>query len=187
MQSSVSTQNTYLSDSNIHNNNIVKTANDTIVVDTVYGIDNEAAIPHRNVEIKEVPKTKTEVEILFNPTYKKTDIQSWQTILLFFGLFIVGFTKAFSNNRFKQSVKALFNYGVAQEITREEKVFFHRANLLLSLNHIVIISLFIYHLNHFIHLNNNKSTLGIFLLIPIFVMVIYSIKYLFSKVLFLYF
>jgi len=180
----VSTQNTYLSDSNIHKNNIVKTANDTIVKDTVYGIDNELAIPHRNVEIKEVPKTKTEVEILFNPTYKKTDIQSWQTVLLLFGLFLVGFTKAFSNNRFKQSIKALFNYSVAQEITREEKVFFHRANLLLTLNHIVILSLFIFHLNNILHFNHNKNSLGIFLLIAAFIVLMYSIKYIFSKVLF---
>lgn len=179
----MSTQNTYLSDSNTQNNSAIPLANDSIIKDTIYGIDNEIAIPHRNVEIKEVPKTKTEVEILFNPTYKKTDIEPWQTVLLLFGLFLVGFTKAFSNNRFKQSLKALFNYSVAQEITREEKVFFHRTNLLLTLNHIIIISLFIFHLNNILHIYN-KSSLGVFLLIVAFIVLMYSIKYIFSKVLF---
>lgn len=160
---------------------------DTLSKDTVYGIANEKAIPHRKVEVKEVPATRTEIELLFDPTYKETNVQPWQTILLLFGLFVVGFAKAFSNNRFKQSLKALFNYSIAQEITREEKVFFHRANLLLTLNHLICVSLFIFYLNDIIHFSNQTDALEIFMIIPLFIVGIYALKYIFSKILFFVF
>lgn len=161
--------------------------NDTMLKDTIYGIVNEKAIPFRNVEVKEVPTKTTEIEILFNPKKKEVNVYPWQTILLILGVFVVGFAKAFSNNRFKQSLKSLLNYSVAQEITREEKVFFHRANLLLTLNHIICVSLFIFCLNDLIHFSNNKSPISTFVLIPLFIIAIYAIKYIFSKVLFFIF
>ncbi len=176
----MSKANTYLLDSN-------QQQNDTLGEDTIYGIVNENAIPYRNVEVKEVPTETTEIEILFNPNKKEVDVYPWQTILLMLGVFVVGFAKAFSNNRFKQSMKSLFNYSVAQEITREEKVFFHRANLLLTLNHIISVSLFIFYLNDLIHFSNNKSPIAAFMLIPLFIIAIYTLKYIFSKVLFFIF
>lgn len=176
----MSKSNTYLLDSNQEHN-------DALIADTVYGIVNEETIPYRNVEVKNIPKTKTEIEILFNPTKKEVEVYSWQTMLLILGVFIVGFSKAFSNNRFKQSLKALFNYSVAQEITREEKVFFHRANLLLTINHIICVSLFIFYLNDIIHFSTNRTTVATFLFIPVFIIASYSFKYVFSKFLFFIF
>lgn len=172
--------NTYSLDSN-------QQQNDTLIEDTVYGIVNEDAIPFRNVEVKDIPATKTEIEILFNPTKKEVNVYPWQTILLVLGFFVVGFAKAFSNNRFKQSLKSLFNYSVAQEITREEKVFFHRANLLLTINHIICVSLFIFYLNDIIHFSSNKRPLMVFMLIPVFIIITYTLKYIFSKILFFIF
>lgn len=183
---------TYQKDTINQHNLSVKTpstnlAADTTTKDTVYGIVNEDAIPFRNVEVKDIPTTKTEIEILFNPTKKEVDVYSWQTMLLILGIFVVGFAKAFSNNRFKQSLKSLFNYSVAQEITREEKVFFHRANLLLTINHIICVSLFIFYLNDIIHFSYNRSPIVAFLFIPVFILGAYTLKYIFSKILFFIF
>lgn len=164
--------------------------NDFIVKDTIYGITNEKAIPHRedaeNVVLKN-RQEQTALEVLFSPTELKTKVYAWQTILLLFGLFLVAFVKAFSNNRFKESYKAIINYSVAQEITREEKVFFHRVNLFLSLNYIVCVSLFILFLNNIINVNTKATTINLYLTILLFIIVVYTVKFAFSKVLFFVF
>jgi hypothetical protein len=153
-------------------------------VDTVYGIKNEDAIPFRNfTPIKK--ETVQSIEVLFEPSQRNIEVAPWQTAILVLCLFILAFVKAFNNSRFKQSVKAIFSYSVAQEITREEKVFFHRANLLLSTAHLLIISLFVYHLYNTIISSSNH--LSQFIMITGFFVAMYLVKYIFSKILFFIF
>jgi hypothetical protein len=149
---------------------------------TFYGIKNEDEIPIRNIEIKSVKENPT--EILFHPSPLKIEFGGWQTIILIFALMLLGFAKAFSSSRFNQTIKALVNYGVSQEINREEKIFFHRVNILLTTIHILVISLFIYQLKDLIYLNGIELHYFVFYLFIIaFVLSIYFIKYILSLIL----
>ncbi|MBL4592364.1 MAG: DUF4271 domain-containing protein [Flavobacteriales bacterium] len=152
-------------------------------VDTFYGIKNEGTIPIRNVEIE--TQKEIALEKLFTPNPLVVNVANWQVIILIGAVLFLGFIKAFSNNRFKLSIRSLFNYGVAQEITREEKVFFHRSNILYTIIHLVTTSLFIFHIKETLKTNvleeNNFIT---FLLIIGFLMTAYLVKYIFSKIIF---
>ena len=151
--------------------------------DVFYGIKNENDIPIRSVEIKTTKGAP--IEKLFDPEPIVIVVSNWQIIILIGTILMLGFVKAFSSSRFKLSIKALFNYSVAQEITREEKVFFHRSNVLYTMIHLLTTSLFLYHLKEVI--NNSaikESSFKSFILILGFLTVIYLTKYLFSKALF---
>lgn len=152
------------------------------VVDTVYGIENEELIPIRHTEI--APKKETPIEVLYDPSPLKTGTESWQVIILVIAVLMLGIARAFSNNRYKLGLKALINYGVAQEITREEQVFFHRSNVLLSIAHTLTLSLFLYQIKRMV-LNETSEPEGFnsFLVIVGGIVIIYLVKYIFSKVL----
>ena len=168
---------------NLNNNKL----NDTIALDTFYGIKNEGNLPFRK-EIANSPKNKITEQVLFNPTKNKGFIDGWQTILLLMAFFLLSLTKAFANNRFKQSIRALINYGVAQEINREEKVFFHRGNILTTTIYLITSSLFIYHLKQVVDTTVlDEDNLLFYILIIVAIFFIYGIKFLFSKILFFVF
>ena len=154
--------------------------------DTFYGIKDEVLIPVRKPKVNSIHKQ--EKEHLFDPQLYKTEVSGWQTITLLLTVFLLGFTKAFSNNRFKQSIRALVNFSVAQEINREEKVFFHRANIFLTIIHALTLSLFIYQLREvFQNTSKDIAPFMVFLFIAGSIISIYTIKYLFSKMLFFIF
>jgi hypothetical protein len=157
---------------------------DTIAkTDTVYGISNEMAIPVRHVEVKTGTIHKP-IKKLFDPSPKINEVANWQVLILVVAVLLIGFVKAFSNNRFKQGIKALFNYTVAQEITREEKVFFHRSNILFTIIHLLMLSLFVFQLRETIRLETiDVNKFSFFLLILTFFGISYFIKYIFSRAL----
>ncbi len=152
-------------------------------IDTFYGIKNEKTIPIRKIKLTTGKKIPT--EILINPNPLVININNWQIITLLITIILLGISKAFSSTRFKQSIKALMKYSIAQEINREEKVFFHRANLLFSLIHLLAAGLLIFHLIEtfrFQYLEMNHFMF--FLLIIGGLIGTYIIKYLTSKILF---
>lgn len=101
-------------------------------------------IPTRQVKKEITNQTTTKVEqVLFVPKEKNKNTNSWETILLLIALFLIAFTKAFSPTRFQQIFKSLFSYYSAQEVVREEKVFFHRANFSMFFLFVLTSSLFI--------------------------------------------
>ena len=152
-------------------------------IDTFYGIKNQGDIPIRKVDYS--PTTETVIEKLFTPTSLPRNVASWQTIVLLAVIVLLGISKAFSRNRFNQAAKALFNYGVAQEVTREEKVFFHRSNMMFTLVHLLTFSLILYHIKDILHISHLDSEgLIPFLFILLGVTIIYVIKYVFSQVFF---
>lgn len=162
--------------------NIIKDTG-TQQTDTFYGLKNQRNLPVRKIEYS--PTTETVIEKLFTPTSISRNVASWQTIVLLTAIVLLGISKAFSRNRFNQAVRALFNYGVAQEVTREEKVFFHRSNIMFTLVHLLTFSLILYHIRELIHIDHLESKgVILFLLILLGVIIIYVIKYVFSQVLF---
>ena len=82
------------------------------------------------------------VQELALPTLKFQQVDWWQSVLLVVVVLIVGLAKAFSSSRFAQVYKSIFNFRIAQEVCNEEKVFFHRVNILLLLAQLIIFSLF---------------------------------------------
>lgn len=150
--------------------------------DTIYGTGSEGLRPIRHTEVKDVEEVVTNK--MFIPTPKASRVEGWQIVLLLITVFLVGIVKAFSNNRYRLGIKALFNYSVAQEITREEKVFFHRSNIFLTIVNLLSISLFVYELKDIISAGNESSKgFNFFLSILGFIVITYIIKYGFSKVL----
>ena len=160
------------------------TYKDTIEeTDTAYGISEDIIIPIRQTNIK-TNIIKDSIQRLFEPEHLVAEVASWQICILLGSILLIGFVKAFSNSRFNQGIKALFNYTVAQEITREEKVFFHRSNIFFSVIHLLTTSLFFFQFREGINsgdINNDKFPF--FLLILMFLAGMYFVKYIFSRVL----
>lgn len=150
--------------------------------DTVYGIENESSIPVRQIEIS--TKKEEQIEKFFEPSLKVNSVESWQIIILVVAVVLVGIVKAFSNNRYRLGLKALINFSVAQEITREEQVLFHRSNIFMSLVHVLTFSLFTYQIKTlWLTIENEQTALYSFFLIVLAVLSIYFIKYSFVKLL----
>ena len=151
------------------------------VVDAVYGIENEELIPIRHTEV--AAKKETPIDVLYDPSPLKTGTESWQVIILVIAVLALGMAKSFSSNRYRLGLKALFNYGVAQEITREEQVFFHRSNVLLTIAYTLTVSLFVYQIKRLM-LNENSEPEGFnsFLIIVGGIVIVYLVKYIFSKI-----
>jgi len=150
--------------------------------DTVYGIENEDLIP---VRYTEVPlKKDVLINKLYDPSPLKEGIENWQIVIVVIVALLLGMVKAFSHNRFRLGLKALLNYGVAQEIIREEQVFFHRSNVLLTLAHTLTLSLFVYQIKMMV-LNGTTDSEGFssFLIIVTGIVIVYSVKYVFARLL----
>ena len=149
--------------------------------DTVYGIENEALIPIRHTEI--TPKTEQTNNVLFDPSPIKNGTENWQVLILLTAVLLVGLVKAFSNNRYRFGLKALINYSVAQEITREEQVFFHRSNVFLSITYMLTLSLFLFQIKTEILNPGEQVRVNSFFVILGAITMLYLVKYLFSKLL----
>lgn len=163
---------------------IKTTYQDSIVQkDTVFGINNEMPIPIRQAPIRSIA-IKNPIETLFNPQLKVVEVANWQMLILLLTILFMGFVKAFSNNRFKQGIKALLNYSVAQEITREEKVFFHRSNLFFTAIHLLTTALFVFQLRDGLNSGVEEvNNFSFFLSILVFLCGMYSVKYIFFRLL----
>lgn len=153
-----------------------------------FTIENKLSIP-REIPILATPIHPTkETPIqppLFNLTPITNSVDNWQVIVLVLTIALVGFTKAFNNSRFKQTMRGLFKYGVALEITREEKVFFHQSTILFTITHLLTTSLFIYQIKEFINgVSLEINNLWLFILIIGFVITTYFVKYIFAQILF---
>ena len=147
----------------------------TLEVDTFFGVNNKTDPPIRQVESITIKGTQ---EMLFAPDYKVVEIANWQILILLTSIFFIGLVKAFSSTRFNLGLKALLSYSVAQEITREEKVLFHRSNLFFTAIHLFTTALFIFQFRQ--HLNSGEeevNSFSFFLLILAFISGMYAIKY----------
>lgn len=113
----------------------VQTKSDTSIYNQ--GYDN---IPTRKVE---PIVTQQQEHLLYTPESKNAINTTWQTILLLIAFGLLGFIKAFSSSRFNQIIKSIFSIHAAEEVVREEKVFFHRVNLSLFLLYLIGILLLI--------------------------------------------
>jgi len=130
----------------------------------VYGIKGSEHIPVRTYQTQKedvIPLVKQ----LFEPQQREIVVAGWQTLLLVLTITLVGLAKAFSTNRFKETYKSLFNYRVAQAICNEEKVFFHRVNVLLTINYLITISLLILQVKELLNYGNSQVTSGMFFFI----------------------
>jgi hypothetical protein len=94
-------------------------------------------------------------------------------LLIAFGL--LGFIKAFSSSRFNQIIKSIFSFHAAEEVVREEKVFFHRVNLSLFLLYTISILLLI--VSILIFNFSTEISGGFYIKIALFIVVAYIVKF----------
>lgn len=146
----------------------------------VFELSNINKIPIRKA-IKQNTTTKYPSKITFEPTLKYTNNSVWPSIVLTSTLLLLAFTKAYGLNRFRQIYKSTFSYYSANEVVREEKVFFHQVNFSLFLVYLLTISLLLYFVTTAINPNNNypflyPSIVGL-------VTLAYLIKFLFNSIL----
>ncbi len=159
--------------------------NDTII-DTAYFNQDLKGIPIRNVNVKKKYNSETQKEIVaFEPQVNNTINTTWQTLLLIVALGILGFIKAFSSARFNQVIKSLFSHHTAEEVVREEKVFFHRANLglfvIFTISALLLVDCIV---------TNNSFSLSIefsYIKTILFIIAAYIIKFISGNILFNFF
>ncbi len=149
----------------------------------IFGINNEMSIPIRQAPRDSITIQKP-LEILFDPSQKVVEVANWQVLILLLSILFMGLVKAFSNNRFKQGIKALLNYTVAQEITREEKVFFHRSNLFFTAIHLLTAALFVFQFKEILNLGVTEvNKFSFFVSILSFLCGLYTVKYICARLL----
>ncbi|MCO6499373.1 MAG: DUF4271 domain-containing protein [Vicingus serpentipes] len=130
-----------------------------------YGVENPDKLPVRTYYREEVDVTPPQIEQLFDPHVREITVSGWQTVLLLLAVTLLGLARAFSWGRFKETYKSLYNYRVAQAICNEEKVFFHRVNVLLTINYLIVSALFVYQLRDVLNNINNQITSELFFLV----------------------
>jgi hypothetical protein len=154
---------------------------DTIIKDTVFKLNPIEQIPHRKVEKLNDNDASLTKQILFNPTSRLNINTTWPSIVLTFTILLLAFTKAFGLTRFRQIYKSLFSFYAAHEVTREERVFFHRVNFSLFVIYLSNISLLIYYLTN--TYKQEAATSFLFPLILLLVIIAYLVKFLSNAVL----
>ncbi len=156
--------------------------NDTIVQDSVaFELGNTSKIPVRKVKVNTTKLLKQDQKISFQPTINVAVNTTWPSIILTISVLILAFIRAFGINRFNQIYKSLFSYYSANEVVRDEKVFFHRVNLGLFLIFLFTTSLLIYSVS----IRYGRLDVGLLLFLQIVGLVIlsYALKFLFNALL----
>lgn len=149
-----------------------------------YGIENSDQVPIRYIQKNNIEEGEVIIQELYQSEFKIQQVESWQSLMLLLTVLLFGLAKAFSANRFKQTYKSLFNYRVAQEICSEEKVFFHRVNVLLTVIYILVTALLIYEVRMMLNIVGAQELDWSFYPITIlFLLAINFGKLIFSKVL----
>lgn len=163
---------TNLSDSN---------ALDSVSQDTIYKLNTLEKIPFRKVDKEQNIDANSTKQVLFEPTLRTNINTTWPSIVLTLATLLLAFTKAFGLTRFRQIYKSLFSFYAAHEITREERVFFHRVNFSLFIIYLTNISLLLYYL-----VNTYKPESDTSFLFPIILMGVvlaYLIKFVSNAIL----
>lgn len=163
---------TNLSDSN---------ALDSVNHDSIYKLNALEKIPFRKVDKEQNIDANSTKQVLFEPTLRTNINTTWPSIVLTLATLLLAFTKAFGLTRFRQIYKSLFSFYAAHEITREERVFFHRVNFSLFIIYLTNISLLLYYL-----VNTYKPESDTSFLFPIILMGVvlaYLIKFVSNAIL----
>ncbi len=109
---------------------------------------------------------------------------SWLLLIIVFGVMILGYLYSAFNTRFNTFVKAVFLSRFSVQASREERSLSHPFSLLLSLNFILITSLFVLQVitsEVFFHTDVDFSLLS-FLLVVLFIAGIYFVKIIFLRI-----
>jgi hypothetical protein len=133
-------------------------------------------IPTRKVKpLLTQSQEEESVNYLYTPDTNNGINTTWQTILLLIAFGLLGFIKAFSSSRFNQIIKSIFSFHAAEEVVREEKVFFHRVNLSLFLLYTISILLLI--VSILIFNFSTEISGGFYIKIALFIVVAYIVKF----------
>ncbi len=149
--------------------------NDSINQSNFFEINALEKIPFRKVEKTHTKDTTSTKNVLFDPSIRINTNTTWPSLILTLATLLLAFTKAFGLTRFRQIYKSLFSLYAAHEITREERVFFHRVNFSLFIIYLTNISLLLYYLS-----SSFKQEPASPFLFPIILMIVissYSLKF----------
>lgn len=154
---------------------------DSVNHDSIYKLNALEKIPFRKVETTQEIDSNSTKQVLFEPTLRTNINTTWPSLILTLATLLLAFTKAFGLTRFRQIYKSLFSFYAAHEITREERVFFHRVNFSLFIIYLTNISLLLYYL-----VNTYKPESDTSFLFPIILMGVvlaYLIKFVSNAIL----
>lgn len=110
---------------------------------------------------------------------------SWVLAVIILGIMIVGYLHTAFYNQLTDFIKAVFNSRIANRLSMEEHAISHPVSILLSVNFILITSLFILQFTSsgFFSEHRIDFSLVSFLLIAVTIFFVYLIKILFLKIL----
>lgn len=109
---------------------------------------------------------------------------SWVMVIIVLSLMLLGYLYSAFNSRFSAFIKAVFISRFSVQASREERSLSHPVSLLLSVNFILIVSLFVLQLfssGAFFHSGTDFS-LPSFFLIALIIFCVYAVKTVFLKV-----
>jgi hypothetical protein len=115
--------------------------------------------------------------------YEKPAYLGFQLYVILFAITLVGLTRAFNRKRFNEYVVSFFSRNGSVQITRNEKVYTHRANLLLLLAYISITALLILQIIDLIEIKYPWGAFQFFIMIGLGIISTYGMKILIHKTL----
>ena len=109
---------------------------------------------------------------------------TWVMVIIVFSLMILGYLYSAFHSRFMNFLKAVFLSRFSVQASREERSFTHPVSLLLSLNFVLIASLFVLQLltSNFLFHSEIEFSLVSFILVTLIILGVYFIKILFLKI-----
>jgi len=115
--------------------------------------------------------------------YERPAYLDFQLYIILFAISLIGFTRAFNRKRFNEYLHSFFSRNGSIQISRNEKVYTHRANLLLLLAYISVTSLLILQIIDLVGIKYQWNAFQFLILIGLGVVSIYGIKILIHKML----
>lgn len=114
---------------------------------------------------------------------KKTEYDSWQWIAILLAIALIGITRALDRKRFSEYLNAIFNRNASIQITRNEKVYGHRANIFLTTAYFLLVGLVGLQLVDTVNLLPEAGQLNFYGIAIIILILSYTIKISIHKIL----
>lgn len=129
-------------------------------------------------------KYETIDETLFQPkTFNTAYSNNWPVYVIIFILTLIGLTRAFNRKRFNEYISSFFSRKFAIQITRNEKIYTHRANIFLLFAWQMTISLMLVQITLLLNIESSWSPFALFLIGNVLISAIYLFKIFIHKIL----
>ncbi len=152
--------------------------------DSLFAIQSKLSIKTNQLsELGQINYETLSPELFQPKTFKSPYSFSWPIYVILFILLLIGFTRAFNRKRFNEYISSFFSRKFTVQITRNEKIYTHRANIFLLLAWQLTFSLLLVQIALLLNIETKWSPFSLFLICNVVIAVIYLLKILIHKLL----